>query len=104
MASSEKAGNRFTVAVDAMGGDHAPREVVKGAVEAARHGGVHILLVGDAQAVEAELNGYDLASIPLTVIPSQGIIQETEQPVAALRQKPHASVVEATKLVKAGQA
>ena len=104
MASSNKRNSSFTVAVDAMGGDYAPVEVVKGAVEAARNGDVHVLLVGDPSAVEAELSGYDLGNTPITVVPSEGVIQETEHPVVALRQKPRASVVEATKLVKGGQA
>ena len=48
-------GKAVRIAVDAMGGDHAPAEVVAGAVEAAREDGAHVLLVGDESAVVAEL-------------------------------------------------
>ena len=104
MATSDKRKPSFTVAVDAMGGDYAPAEVVKGAVEATQGGDVHVLLVGDTAAVEAELHGYDLVNASITLVPSEGVIQETEHPIGALRQKPKASVVVATKLVKGGQA
>ena len=104
MAPSKETDHSFTVAVDAMGGDFAPAEVVQGAIGAARRGDARILLVGDPQAVEAEMSGHDLAGIPITAVPSEGTIGEEEHPVVALRQKPHASVMEAAKLVKAGQA
>ena len=48
---------KFRVAIDAMGGDFAPKEPVGGAVLAAREYGYHVLLVGDQHAVEAELSG-----------------------------------------------
>ena len=92
------------VAVDAMGGDHAPAELVAGAVEAARHDGVQIMLVGDPERVEAELSGLDAKDLPISTIPSEGVILEGEPPVLALRQKPRASVVVATGLLKEGRA
>ena len=95
---------KFRVAIDAMGGDFAPKEPVGGAVLAAREHGYHVLLVGDQHAVEAELSGLDADSLDITVVPSQGAIEETDNPVRAIREKPNASIVEATKLVKAGEA
>lgn len=92
------------VAVDAMGGDHAPSEVVAGAVEAARNDGVIVLLVGDESAVGAELAKHDAAGLPIKTIPSEGVIEEGEPPALALRQKPRASVLVSTGLVKKGQA
>ena len=85
-----------------MGGDNAPHEVVKGAVEAAGQGDIDILLVGDEDAVRACISG----PIPsnLRIIPSEGVISEEEHPIEALRQKPKASVMVAAGLVKAGQA
>ncbi len=101
MATGERA---VRVAVDAMGGDHAPGEVVAGAVEAARRGGVQVMVVGDPEAVNGELARHDTAGLPVAPVPSQGVILEDEQPAMALRQKPKASIVVATGMVKAGQA
>ena len=92
------------IAVDAMGGDNAPGDVVSGAVAAAREGGVQILLVGDPAEVQAELSKHDAANLPIAVIPSEGVIVEGEAPAMALRQKPRASILVATGLVKQGKA
>ena len=92
------------VAVDCMGGDYAPEETVKGAIQALKSSNGELLLVGDRGAVEAELAKYDLAGLPITVVPSEGKIGEDEHPVQGMRQKPRASVVVATHLVKQGQA
>jgi len=92
------------IAVDAMGGDHAPTEVVAGAIEAAKQGDVQIGLVGDPQVLQAELAKYDTSRLPIMPVPSDGVIGEGEQPALALRQKPKASIVVATGLVKKGMA
>ncbi len=88
------------VAVDAMGGDFAPAETVAGAVQAASKGGVQVMLVGDPQKVQPELARYDTRALPIAAIPSEGVIQEGEPPALALRQKPRASILVATGLVK----
>ena len=92
------------VAVDAMGGDNAPGELVAGAVEAARSGGFHVLLVGDPEVVARELQGRDTRGLPITPVPSEGVILESDHPALALRQKTRASIVVATGLVKEGKA
>ncbi len=92
------------VAVDVMGGDFAPVETVKGAVQALRAVDAELLLVGDPGPVQEELSKYDIAGLPVTVIPSEGKIFDDEHPLQALRQKPRSSVVVATQLVKQGQA
>jgi glycerol-3-phosphate acyltransferase PlsX len=92
------------VAVDAMGGDYAPGEVVTGAVDAARRGGVHVALVGDPDVVEPELAKHDIDGLPVMAVPSEGIILEVDQPARALRQKPRASVLVSTGMVKEGMA
>ena len=93
-----------TIALDVMGGDVAPSEPVKGAVMAAREHGIRVLLVGDADAVQAELAKHDTTGLPLEVVPSEGVIVEGEQPVQAFRQKPKVSVAVAADLVKRGDA
>ena len=85
------------VAVDAMGGDYGPQETVKGALGALGAHDIELLLVGDRDRVEAELAHYDLAGKPVTVIPSVDKIGDDEHPVNALRAKPQASILVATK-------
>ena len=92
------------IALDAMGGDYAPAETVKGAVKAARTQAVRVILVGDRDAVEAELAKEDTAGLAIDVVPSKGKIEEDEHPVQALRHKPESSVVVATRLLKQGDA
>ena len=87
-----------------MGGDNAPGEVVAGAVAAAREGGVQILLVGDPERLQAELAKHDAAGLPIMPVPSEGVIAEGEAPAMALRQKPRASILVSTGLVKQGKA
>lgn len=99
-----QSGSMIRIAVDAMGGDHAPTETVAGAVEAARQGGVQIGLVGNLEVVQGELAKHDVSGLPIMPVPSDGVIEESEQPALALRQKPRASIVVTTGLVKKGMA
>lgn len=92
------------VAVDAMGGDHAPQEVVKGTLQALLSEPIEVLLVGDQDLVQLELAKYDLAKTQVRVIPSNGVISDDEHPVQALRHKPEASIVVANQLLKKDEA
>ena len=92
------------VAVDAMGGDYAPQETVKGAIEALRTNNIQLVLVGDQGPVEAELAKYDTAGLPVAVVPAVGKIGDDEHPVRALGHNPQASIVVATTLLKSGKA
>lgn len=97
-------GRPVRVAIDTMGGDYAPQETVKGAIQALSSSNAELLLVGDPAAVQAELANYDVTGLPITVVPSEGKIGDDEHPLQAMRRKPRASVVVATHLVKQGQA
>ena len=92
------------VAVDAMGGDYAPGEIIKGAVEAARSGAVELLLVGDQVQIEQELRDHHVEGASVQIVPSEGKIGDEEHPVQALRHKPRASIVTAMRLVGQGKA
>ncbi|MFC1941912.1 phosphate acyltransferase PlsX [Chloroflexota bacterium] len=92
------------IAVDAMGGDHAPGEVVKGAVIGAREHSVDIILVGPEQIVKQEIAKHDITGVNIEIIPASEYLVEGEHPAYALRNKRDASVIVATKLVKAGRA
>ena len=92
------------IALDAMGGDNAPSEVVRGAVQFAAAGQGQVMLVGDPEAVQSELSAYDTSRLPIGVVPSEGVITEDESPALALRQKPRASILVATVMVRQGHA
>ncbi len=92
------------IAVDAMGGDYAPEEVVKGAVIAAREYGVDITLVGPTKRIEEELAKYDYSAVNIEIVNTSEYLVEGEHPAYALRKKRNASIMLATKLVKEGKA
>ena len=97
-------GKAVRVAVDAMGGDYAPQEIVKGAVQAAEKDGIKLILVGSKDAIQRELEKYDASKLPIRVVNASEVIRDGESPVIALRQKPDASIPVATQLVKTGEA
>jgi glycerol-3-phosphate acyltransferase PlsX len=92
------------VAVDAMGGDYAPREIVKGAIQAAERDGIEVILVGSEDAIQRELEKYDISGLPIRMVNTGEVIREGESPVAALRLKPDASIMVATRMLKEGEA
>ena len=99
-----EANQRIRVAVDAMGGDFAPTEIIKGAVMAAENQDTDIFLIGVPEIVEPELARYDIAQLPITFIPAEDRIEETENPALAVRRKPKASISIAARMVKNGEA
>ena len=93
------------VAVDAMGGDDAPRPVVDGALAAARHFDLGVALVGPSDVLDAELQRYsDLDSSRVRVVDARDVVGMDESPSAALRRKPGASINVAAELVARGEA
>lgn len=96
--------DRVRIAIDAMGGDHAPEEIVKGALTAAREGLAAITLVGDQARLDPLLQGVDLASLGISVVHASEVIGMDETPTTALRQKKDASITVALRLVKEGKA
>jgi glycerol-3-phosphate acyltransferase PlsX len=96
---------RVRVAVDAMGGDYAPEEIVKGAVLAARKDDVEIILVGTKSVLEKELAKHKFANSSVVhVVEASDVIKENESPVDVVRRKPNCSVAVAAKMVKSGEA
>ena len=93
------------VALDAMGGDNAPGEVVKGAVEATKkENDIHVVLVGKEAAIQAELDKYDYSKELIEVVDAADVIETGEPPVMAVRRKKESSLVKAMYLVKEGKA
>ncbi len=95
---------RLRVAVDAMGGDHAPREIVAGAVQAAKELRVEVLLVGPTDLIDRELHALGGPSLPVRVVEAPEVIEMAEAPAMALRRKPHASIVIAVETLRRGEA
>ncbi len=94
------------IAVDAMGGDFAPAEIVKGTVEAARRFPHidRIYLVGDEPAIRKELDAFSAAPACIEMVHATEVVEMGEAPAAAIRKKKDSSIGRAVDLVKAGQA
>ena len=93
------------VAVDAMGGDNAPGEIVKGAVDAVNlRKDIQVLLVGQEEVVKKELAQYTYSKEQIEVIHASEVIETAEPPVMAIRRKKDSSIVVAMNLVKRGEA
>lgn len=89
------------VALDAMGGDDAPVEIVKGAVEAVNErDNIQVLLVGKEAFVQAELDKYDYPKERIRIVHAEEVITNDEAPVMAIRRKKSSSIVVAMNLVK----
>src|SRR5215469_14172362 len=92
------------VALDAMGGDNAPSEIVLGAVQAAREYGIGVYLVGREEAIRAELAKHDTTGLDLPIIHTDEVIEMDEHPASAVRRKKNASMTLALQLVRDGAA
>lgn len=91
------------VAVDAMGGDNAPVEIVKGAVEAVKESSkVKVYLVGIEDRIRDELKKYTYPSEQVEIVNATEVIETAEPPVMAIRKKKDSSIVKALQLVKEG--
>ena len=93
------------VVVDAMGGDNAPEEIVKGAVQAVNdHENIHVILTGIREAVERELKKYTYPADRIELVHTSEVIATAEPPVAAIRSKKDSSIVVGMQMVKRGEA
>ncbi len=90
----------ITIAVDAMGGDHAPRPEVEGSVLAVEEYGVRVLLVGQPNVIRAELARHLRPSVPIEIVPASEVITMEDHPAQAFRRKKDSSVHVAARLVK----
>ena len=92
------------LAIDAMGGDFAPADIVAGAIEGARRSRVALLLVGDPAAIQGELVKTDHADLDLEIEAADGVIRMEEDPARAVRLQPGASINVACQAVLDGKA
>ncbi|NLJ88147.1 MAG: phosphate acyltransferase PlsX [Epulopiscium sp.] len=90
---------KIIIALDAMGGDNAPSEIVKGAVAAANED-IKIILVGDENQIKNELSKYDYDPSQISIHHASEVISMEDSPVAAIRKKKDSSMVVGLKLLK----
>ena len=89
------------IAVDAMGGDNAPKEIIKGAVEAVqKRDDIQVILTGKEEVIADELAGYTYNKEQITIVNTTEVIETAEPPVMASRRKKDSSIVVGLKLVK----
>ena len=96
---------RARIAVDAMGGDFAPKEIVAGAIQASAELNLDVLLVGDKQQIDPLVKKYDskgMASVE--VVHAEDVITMKEEPLTGIRRKPKSSINVAMDLVKQDKA
>ncbi|MDD6232629.1 phosphate acyltransferase PlsX [Frisingicoccus sp.] len=94
-----------TVALDAMGGDYAPVETVKGGVDAVNASKeIKVLMVGDEEKIRKELAKYTYDPKRIEVVGTTEVIDNNEPPVQAIRNKKDSSLVRCQRLVKQGEA
>lgn len=92
------------IAIDAMGGDYAPEEIVKGAVLACRELGAEVVLVGEEEKIGAILKEQSVSGLKLEVCNATEVIGMDEHPANAVKKKKDSSLVVANRLVKDGTA
>lgn len=93
------------VALDAMGGDNAPGEIVKGAVDAVNsRKEIEVILTGKEEVIKQELAKYTYPEEQIRIVDATEVIETAEPPVMAIRRKKDSSIVKAMKLVKEGEA
>lgn len=93
-----------TVAVDAMGGDHAPQAIIDGAIAAARELRIPVTLVGDREMLTRELARHHAGALPINVHHASQVVEMDDGPVEALRRKRDSSIRVGFHLVKTGDA
>jgi phosphate acyltransferase len=93
------------IAVDAMGGDHAPREIVRGAIDYALTNADEVLLVGDVPRLEREIAEYGKGQpANVSLVDAPEVVEMGEHPADAIRTKRRSSIRVATDLVRDGDA
>jgi glycerol-3-phosphate acyltransferase PlsX len=103
VADPSPAGPGLAVAVDAMGGDHAPGEIVAGAVAAHRELGIQIILAGLPGPLTAELGRHGVSADEIPIAPAEDVLGMDEGALA-IRRRPRSSIAVACQLVRRGQA
>lgn len=94
----------YTIAVDAMGGDRAPKEIVKGAIAASNEAVAKVILVGDENKIKQVFEQEKLEPKNYEILHAEEYITMDENPTAALKNKKDSSLIKAAQMVKDGKA
>ena len=92
------------IALDAMGGDLAPKATVEGAVLAARDFGIEVVMVGDGEILARELADHDAANLPIRIEHAPEVVLMDDSPLESVLSKPRSSIHVGLDLVKRGDA
>ncbi len=92
------------IALDAMGGDLAPKVTVEGAVLAARDFGAEVILVGVRESLERELAGHDTTGLAIRIVHAPEIVTMDDSPLESVLSKPLSSIHVGLEMVKRGEA
>jgi glycerol-3-phosphate acyltransferase PlsX len=90
----------MNIFIDAMGGDHAPYEIVKGSVEAVNEFGVQLTLVGPTDIVKKELEQWDYPEEQIKILHADSVISNDDEAALSIRRKTDSSIVVGIKAVK----
>lgn len=92
---------RIKIVLDAMGGDHAPDEIIKGAIDAVQQrDDIQVILTGKEDIIKEELAKYTYNKEQITIVNTTEVIETAEPPVMAIRKKKDSSIVVGLKMVK----
>ena len=94
----------MNIALDVMGGDHAPEETVAGGVLAARALDVTVSLVGKPEVIQRELRKHTTSGLSLPIVPASEVIEMGDKPTSAVRSKKDSSMAVACQMVRQGEA
>ena len=92
------------IAVDAMGGDYAPEEIVKGSISSLKERNLEIILLGEKKRIYEELKKYNFKNNNLSIVDCKDAITAGEFPISALRTKKESSILAGIDLLKTGEA
>ena len=91
--------------IDGMGGDNAPVDIVKGAVDAVKERtDLNLIITGKEDIIKKELDKYDYDKERIRIVHTEEVISNDESPTAAIRKKKDSSLVKGLQLVKSGEA
>lgn len=92
------------IAIDVMGGDYAPVEIIAGAMEWAQSADDKLILVGREEIINEQLQAYNYPQERIEIAAASQVVEMNESPAAAMRKKKDASIFVANRLIKEGQA
>jgi glycerol-3-phosphate acyltransferase PlsX len=101
---TEAANPQRRVALDVMGGDNAPGEIVAGAVQGARELNLGVILVGPEPTIRAEMAKHDISGLDLTIEHTDEVVRMDEHPAEAVRSRPRNTLSLCMQLIKDGRA